>query len=101
MKRLKRVTKRKAKEMKKFLTELAKTQIKPERPPVKVKGVLSLTEYLKRKAMARAQKLVHRQEKRELKAAEKGKKKPEHTHVHEEGHAHEHDHEAEGHTHEV
>ena len=93
MKRLKRVTKRQAKAMKKFLTELAKTQIKPETAPAKVTGVLSLTDYLKRKALKRAQKLVARQEKRELKEAAKHNKQHTHDHDHDHEHGEDHQHE--------
>lgn len=90
MKRLKRVTKREAKAIKKFLKEMNKDKIVPERKPVKVEGVISLTEYLKRQALKKAEKLVFRQERRQLKEAEKNKK-PAHDH---EGHNHEeHNHE--------
>jgi len=94
MKRLKRVTKREKKAMLKFLKDMEANQpksdvaVKPKTSKVKV--VITLTKFLENQAKKKLAKAIHREEKRNLKAAAKGQKKPNHTHDHDHEHEHEH-----------
>lgn len=64
MKRAKRLTRKE----KKKAAELLKDQPKPVSKPRKIKPMLTLTFYLQRQAKNKAEKLHHRQEKRDAKA---------------------------------
>ena len=85
MKRSKRLTKRERKAALEAIRKL--TILEPKRAS---KQKFPLSEYLKKKSLRKAEKLVHRDQKRQAKLEAKGKK-PEHNHDHEHEHEHEHE----------